>query len=116
DKCDEILKQEGLLSRLNVPLIDISDWKRVFESLQRLNQNIIVEKQTINDQDSEFVIGRIVEIYKNFAYVWNFDADGTWEDSPIRVPYSEITNVTFASRYVEIFSKYISEPPLFGEC
>jgi hypothetical protein len=111
DMCDIILKKEGLTSNIVVPNIDISSWKSVFESLKKMKRNIIVEKQTIDGKDSEFVIGRIEKIYKNFAYVWNFDSDGIWDDSPIKVPYSEITNIIFGSRYVDTFSKYISEPP-----
>lgn len=111
DMCDEILKKEGLISSIVIPDIDISSWKCVFESLKKMKRNIIVEKQTLDGVDSEFVIGRIEKIYKDFAYVWHFDADGVWGDSPIRVPYSQITNVTFGSRYIDIFSKYIDEPP-----
>lgn len=109
--CDKILKEEGLTSTITVPSIDIESWKSVFESLKYLNRNIIVEKQSLDDEESEFVIGRIEKIYKSFAYVWHFDANGIWGDSPIRVPYSEITNIIFCSRYVETFSKYIGEPP-----
>jgi hypothetical protein len=111
DLCDKILIEEGLTSNIFIPSIDISSWKSVFESLIELNRNIIVERRALDDADSEFVIGRIDSIYKNFAYVWNFDADGVWEDSPIRVPYSQITNIKFGSRYVETFSKYVGQPP-----
>jgi len=112
DKYDKILKEEGLTSNIVAPSIDISSWKSVFESLNKMGKNIIVEKQTIDDRDSEFVIGRIYEIHKNFAYILHFDANGVWNDSPTKVPYSEITNITFGSRYVDTFSKYIGEPPL----
>lgn len=111
DKCDEILKNEGLTTNITVPNIDIDSWKTVFQSLREMNRNIIIEKQTIDDTDAEFVIGRIEKSYKNFAYVWNFDADGIWDDDPIKIPYSEITNIIFGSRYVDIFSKYIDKPP-----
>lgn len=111
DKCDEILKSEGLISNITIPNIDIDSWETIFQSLKQMNKNIIVEKQTIDGKDAEFVIGRIEKIYKNFAYVWHFDANGIWDDSPIRVLYSEITNIIFGSRYVDTFSKYIDEPP-----
>ncbi|MDP4145813.1 MAG: hypothetical protein Q8936_15215 [Bacillota bacterium] len=111
DMCDKILKYEGLTTDIAVPNVDITDWKSVFESLKKMKRNIIVEKKSIDDEDSEFVIGRIEKIYKNFAYIWNFDADGIWNDSPIKVPYSQITNITFGSRYVDTFSKYLDEPP-----
>ncbi|MGE5474882.1 MAG: hypothetical protein ACM3UU_11750 [Ignavibacteriales bacterium] len=112
DLCDTILGKEGLTSTIVVPDINVSCWKSVFESLNKLNRNIIVEKQTLDGKNDEFVIGRIGRIHRDFAYVWNFDADGIWGDNPIRVPYSEITNIIFGSRYVDTFSKYIDEPPI----
>jgi len=112
DMCDKILREEGLTSRITIPSIDIRNWKSVFEHLEGMNVNIIIEKRAIDKSDYEFVIGKIDKVYKQFAYLWHFDADGVWQDSPIRVPFAEITNVTFGSRYVDIFSKYIGEPPL----
>jgi len=112
DMCVKVLKDEGLLSNIFIPSIDIGNWKSVLEGLNDLNKNIIIEKRSLDDEDSEFVIGRIDKIYKTFAYFWQFDANGVWQDSPIKVPYSAITNIKFGSRYVDIFSKYISEPPL----
>ncbi|KGK82719.1 hypothetical protein DP73_20400 [Desulfosporosinus sp. HMP52] len=112
DLCDKILQEEGLTPNIVIPNIDISSWKSVFESLRNFNRNIIVEKRAIDDKDWEFVIGRIDKTYKNFAYLWHFDANGAWEGSPLKVPFSEVTNVTFGSRYVDIFSKYINDPPM----
>lgn len=112
DMCDKILKEEGLTSNVVVPSIDISSWKSAFESLKSMDRNIIVEKQTADGKDLEFVIGRIDQIHKKFAYVWHFDADGIWGDSPTKVPYSEIIDIRLGCRYVDIFSKYVGEPPL----
>jgi len=42
--------------------------------------------------------------------------EGTcWDEQPTKINYSEITNVVFDSRYVNIFSKYLSEPPALAE-
>lgn len=112
DLCDKILLEEGFTTNVTIPTIDINSWKSVFESLALMNKNIIVEKQTIAPKHSKFVIGRIHEIHKKYAYVWNFNANGVWDDNPTRVPYSEITNIEFSSRYVETFSKYVDEPPI----
>lgn len=111
DKCDEILKLEKVTDNINIPNIDISNWKTVFESLKIINKNIIVEKESLIDREWEFVIGRIEKIYNKFAYIRHFDADGVWQDEPYRIPYTEITSVTFSSRYLNIFSKYVGEPP-----
>ena len=111
DKYLEILKNEGIVNSLQTPNIDISNWEAVFTSLKRMNKNIIVEKESLKDEECQFVIGRIDKVYKNFAYIWNFDADGIWDNGPIKISYSEITNIIFGSRYVDIFSKYIDKPP-----
>lgn len=111
DMCDKILKLEGITNSIMIPEINLDNWKSVFESLNRIGKNIIVEKESLNDYESEFVIGRIEKIYNRFAYIRHFDADGIWQDEPYRIPYSEITSVTFSSRYVDVFSKYIGEPP-----
>lgn len=42
--------------------------------------------------------------WKTGVYIWHFDANGVWDESPTRVMYSEITNVTFSNRYVEVFA------------
>ena len=112
DKCVEILKTEGISSGIQIPNIDISTWETVFSSLQKTNKNIIVAKENIKSDETEFVIGRIDKVYKKFVYIYHFDADGIWQEEPYRIPYSTITSVSFGTRYVETFSKYLEELPL----
>jgi len=112
DKCVEILKEEGVENSIQTPNIDISNWETAFKSLQKLNRNIIVEKESLSENEWEFVIGRIDKVFKKFVNVYHFDADGVWQEEPFRIPYTEITSVSFGTRYVEIFSKYIDKPPL----
>ncbi|PKM95581.1 MAG: hypothetical protein CVU84_01920 [Firmicutes bacterium HGW-Firmicutes-1] len=111
DKCVEILQREGIVDSIKTPNIDISDWETTFLSLKIMNKNIIVEKESLNDDEWEFVIGRIDRVYKKFVYVYHFDADGIWQEEPYRIPYTEITSVSFGTRYVETFSKYLNELP-----
>lgn len=116
DFCGEIIKQEGLIDRIEVPDVDLTSWETIFRSLQERDKNIIVEKENLDENECEFIIGRIEKIYKKFIYVRHFDADGIWQQAPFRIPYTEITSIIFASRYVETFSKYLSElPDNFGK-
>lgn len=110
DLCEEIIKKERLLDTISIPYVDISTWESVFNSLKKLDKNIIIKKENLNSNESKYVIGRIELIYKKFAYVRYFDADGIWGDEPYRIPYIEITSITFESRYINTFSKYL--PPL----
>lgn len=107
DKCIEILRHEGLLNDLTVPEIDLTDWHSTFLSLQRLNKNVIIERDSLSEEEYEFYIGRIEKVLKTKILFRHFDADGVWEDELYEIPFSRITSVTFDSRYVNVFSKYV---------
>lgn len=111
DMCNEILKREGILDGIEIPDVNLFSWETVFRSLQKRGKNIIVEKESMDERKCDFVIGRIETVFENYAYVRHFDADGAWESEPCRIPYSGITSVTFESRYVTIFSKYLGALP-----
>lgn len=110
DKCYEILQKEGIISNIQNPNIDVTNWETVFKSLEQRGKNVIVEHESLDEDDGEFIIGRIVGVYKKFVYIHHFDVDGIWMDEPYKVLYSEITSVTFGSRYVDIFSRYLDVP------
>lgn len=107
DKFLEIIKREGVLDNIKVPEIDITDWYSVFLSLSKLNINIIVEKENLNDDECEFAIGKIIKVLKTKVVFKHFDADGIWQDENYEIPYFQITSVTFLSRYINVFSKYL---------
>lgn len=103
----DIIKREGLLDNIKVPKIDITDWYRVFLSLFKLNINIIVEKESLNDNECEFAIGKIIKVFKTKVIFKGFDADGIWQDENYEIPYSQITSISFSTRYINTFSKYL---------
>ena len=111
DKCDEIIKNEGLFQNLSIPEIELENWESVFNSLQTIGKNIIVEHETPEGIDDNFAIGKIDRVYKNCFYIYHFDADGIWEKEPYRIPFQEVTSVTFESRYINVFTKYIPDAP-----
>ena len=105
----EILNAEGVLDSLETPDVDVTDWCSVFMSLSTMNINVIVESEDEDPEKSGFAIGKIEKVCKNKVCLKHFDADGIWQEELVELPYSEITSVTFGSRYVDIFSKYIGE-------
>lgn len=108
DICLEILKKEGVTDNIEVPDIKLKSWKSIFKELRKMDRNIIIEKEYI---DGAFYIGRIEEVYSDYLIFRHFDGDGNWLSRPYRIFYEHITSVTWGSRYVDIFSKYIGEPP-----
>ncbi len=112
DKCRDIDIAEGLLENLVVPDVDISDWHSVFTSLYKIGENIIVEKESEIEEESQFAIGRIIAVSSDHLLLHEFDADGIWLGGTTPIPYSVITSVSINTRYVTIFSKYLPEPPV----
>lgn len=102
-----ILENEGLTNKFDVPNIDVSDWYSAFLSLQNLGKNIIVENEKAKENETEFVIGRIIKVTKTKVVMQHFDADGIWEEELYDMPFSKITSVSFGMRYIELFSKYL---------
>ena len=76
-------------------------------TLAEMGFNIIVERESLIDDECEFAIGKIDKVLKTKVLFKHFDADGIWQDDCYEIPYSQITSVTFASRYVDVFSKYV---------
>ncbi|MBQ7295460.1 MAG: hypothetical protein IJW86_04620 [Clostridia bacterium] len=107
DKCVDIIREEGILENLDVPDIDLTDWYSVFLSLEKLDKNIIIERESLDEDEYEFAIGHIEKVLKSKVLFRHFDADAIWQDELWEIPYSGITSITFLSRYVEIFSKYL---------
>lgn len=107
DKCSEILKAEKVLDRLSAPAIDLSDWHSAFLSLQKIEKNIIIEHESLEEKEWDFWIGRIEKVLKTKVVFRHFDADGIWQEEPYEIPFSGITSVTVDSRYVNVFSKYV---------
>lgn len=110
DICLDIAKKEGLIDLLAAPEIDLSSWQTIFLGLAGTGRNIIVEGESAEPDSAQFAIGRIERVAKNRLFLRHFDGDGVWQYEPFEIPFAEITSVTFGSRYVEVFSKYL--PPL----
>ena len=108
DKCVEILVSEGVFGVAS-PDVDLTDWKSVFLSLQRRGENVIVEGE--DDGESFFYIGRVERALSSKVIFRHFDADGIWQDEPYEIAYADISSVTFGSRYVTVFSRYLPPAP-----
>lgn len=116
DICEKILIAEGIIDSITTPEVNLSTWETIFKSLQKRGKNVIIEHESLDEDKYKFEIGRIEKVYRKFVYIRHFDADGIWQPESHKIPYSEITTVTFASRYVETFSKYLGElPDNFGK-
>jgi len=107
DKRNDIIEEEGIYDGITVPDVDVENWHSVFLSLQAMGENIIVERESRDEDEELYFIGRIEKVLRNKVLFRGFDADGIWDEEPEAIPFSQITTVKFDSRYVNTFSKYV---------
>jgi len=106
----KILKGEGILATdygiQHSP--DLTNWQTLFKDLKRHYQHVIIECEDL--EEPLFLIGPIQRINKNTVSIWYYHADGKFDPKPTTVPYTDITLIAFADRYITTFRKYIKEP------
>ena len=107
-----IHRAEGTLGRLYRPPVNITDWKTVLTALLSSGEILIVEQEDADPKRCEFLIGKLLRVGTQSAELRGFDADGIWDDETTVVSFSEITSITFGSRYITTFAKYL--PPFPG--
>ena len=102
DVCEEINRLNGVAQQVKDPDIDISSWESIFKSLKEQDEWVTVE----NENNEIFHIGIIIKVGKNKLTIREFDADGEWLEET-KIPYKEITSVSFQTRYINNWRKYL---------
>ena len=111
DKCNAINKLLGVTDQIQMPDVDISSWKTIFDSLKALDRFIIIEDE-INGQ---FAIGVIEETLKNKLRFKEFGADGIWSEENLEILYSTITSVKWGTRYAKAWEWYFEKIMIMEE-
>ena len=103
DKCQEINELFGITDQVADPGIDISSWQSIFESLSKLDTYIQIEDAF----GEQFAIGIIQKVLKDKLYFKHFDADGIWDEADLEIRYSQITSVSWGTRYAQYWKRYM---------
>ena len=104
DKCHEINKLYGIVDGVVNPGIDITSWQSIFQALSQLDTYLQIE-DSINGQ---FSIGEIENVLKDKLYFRSFDADGVWDEDALEIRYSQITSVSWGTRYAQYWKRYLA--------
>lgn len=112
DLTNDILESEGVTSQIQKIDIDLSSWEGMLSYLSHNRLNAIYESEDRNSGNIDYVIGRIEKKDDRYIYVRGFDTDGKWEEKPTRIAFSELVSISFGTRYVEVFSKYLPPCPV----
>lgn len=112
DLTDEILESEGVTAEVKRVEIDLSTWEGVLAYLSQHKLNAIFESESRDSGMLDYVIGRIEKKDDRYLYVRGFDTDGKWEEKPTRIAFSELCSISWGTRYVDVFSKYLPPCPV----
>ncbi len=96
-----ILKSEGKLKSIDVPIIDLTNWETIFRSLGR-GVFVSVEDEVAGD----LIIGPIIRVNKKSMVLRYFDGAGIWCDNE-SIRYEDITSLQFKTNYINYHAKYI---------
>ena len=75
--------------------------------LKEIDKIIIVENESLNPNESDFAIGKVMSVKPHEVHMKIFDADGEWLDGYFEIPFRFITSVTFDSRYCNQWENYL---------
>lgn len=99
---------EGLLEQIKPYKIDLTSFETIFNSLLLLDSIISIERE-YDDEDTFFLIGRIVKVTEVSVWFKDFNVDGKYNEEINIIPYDIITTIRFDSRYINVWSKYLNE-------
>ena len=110
DKCLDIDISEGVVDQLYTPKVNISGWSQIFRSIKDMNKYAMIIACDEDGKSEKLYIGDIAQIKKHSVLLMYFDADGIWQENPVKIRFKDIKSVEFGSRYVDVFSKYVLKP------
>ena len=105
--CVKINKKQGILDRIQIPIVDLTSWKSICESLLKWKGFVCIENEITNDGEDFLFIGELKSVESDYLVLQPIDADGFWEDE-ILIYYEGITCFTFGDRYTSVWSDYIN--------
>ena len=103
----KILDKEEVFKTTKHPSIELDCWKSVIEYFYKKDEIIIIENEDIEEDLSEFAIGKVLSMDKESFEFTYFDVEGIWNDDIYVISYESITKITARDRYINKFAKYI---------
>ncbi len=103
-----IHRSEGTLKKLYAPPVGIQTWKQTCLDLRATGELILAETEGSAESSGGFLIGKIERVGNGGVVLRCFDGDGVWDRELTEIAYGELVSITFGSRYLTTFAKYLS--------
>jgi hypothetical protein len=108
---ETMLRGEGLMRQVGITdEVPLDDFRSLLADFQIHGRYIIIECESKEAADDDYLIGRILILGDKTVSIMHFDSLGNWYDEPAVVAYDDITKVQFECPYMRI-TKYLGKPP-----
>jgi hypothetical protein len=111
-----IFRAEGLLDAVGIRADPpLENMRALLTYLWETKTPAIVEAEAFDGEDEDdaaFLIGYVVEVDEEDAWVRHFDAHGQWEEEDDPVGLDEVTCVQIEAPYLETFLRHIPPCPV----
>lgn len=106
DQYARILRLEAKPEEMQIPEMELSSWQAVFARLEKMKTPVWIKSESMWEREEVSWMGRVQMACRHDVYLRTFDDEGKWAEEDTLIPYSEITSVTFGSRYMLLFARY----------
>ena len=106
----KMLQTEGIVQSLPEANFLIDDLHSMLKQLKAKPANCVIECEGYEGEDSNFYIGRVVDVEADLCRFAYFDTLGRWDDELHEIPFDQITRLEFDTPYIDIFSRHLEGP------
>jgi hypothetical protein len=117
---DRLLAAEGLLDAVGISALPpLDDMETLLKHLRDTNSSAIVEAENGvesdngDEEESVYLIGRVVRVEDGTCWIHEFDALGQWEAEPYSIDVEYITQIQLEAPYMAVFLRNM--PPFPGD-
>ena len=103
-----LLEKDGLFGKIDFKSkYKLGSWLDFIKDASKRHKYFIFEHE---DQDNpEFIIGKIKRIYKKSIQVNYFTGTARWEDEPSSVKLEKLTSCQIGNNYLNVYERYFNE-------
>ena len=101
----QLLKDQGIFEKINFSCpYPLKSWRDILDGFCHKGEIIIVENE--ESDPLVFIIGKPIKLGKKRVAMKEFDSEGAWISSPVKIAYQDITILKVDINYIKVYKCY----------
>ena len=101
------MKGEGLYEQCQKPAFKgCGDWKELLRGVVQAFGGWCIAECADEEGSLCFYVGRVTSLEENYLNLRPVDADGSWHQESVTIPYEDLCTVSFGGNYLRVYRKY----------